>query len=145
MNLRVSVERKPAIRTANTPLVAAAVTATLTAMAVSADAQLSFTDPGFENGGSTIQVDDANYNEYGKGNNPVSTYPAGQWNQWLLNDGDKGGILEDKDTHQGFTTVPAGVTGEQFLTYGRGGGAGSIFQYIHDGGTAKGEFTFSVD
>ncbi len=86
----------------STPLVAAAITTALIVMATPAAAQLSFADPGFENGGSTTQVDDANYNAYGKGNDPVSDYPAGIWNQWLLNDGDKGGILEDKDTHQDF-------------------------------------------
>ena len=123
---------------------AALCLSTLALSAHPASAALVFTDPSFENGGSTTQVDDTNYNEYGKGNNPVSTYPAGIWNQWLINDGDKGGLLEDKDGHQGFTTVPAGVSGEQFFTYGRGS-AGSIFQYVNDGAATTGQVTFSID
>ncbi|MGB1129121.1 MAG: hypothetical protein ACPG4K_03645, partial [Haloferula sp.] len=107
--------------------------------------QLAFNDPSFENGGSTAQVDGVNYVQHGKGNDPVSSYTAGAWNQWVINDGDKGGVLEDKDSYQGFTAAPAGVSGEQFHTYGRGGSAGPLFQYIHDGATTTGEITFSID
>lgn len=109
-------------------------------------AALVFTDSGFENGGSTIQIDGANYNEYGKGNDPAADYPQGIWNQWLINEGDKGGVLEDKDDHQGFATIaPSNVSGEQFITYGRGGSAGAIFQYVNDGSSTTGQVTISID
>jgi hypothetical protein len=54
------------------------------------------------------------------------------------------GILENKSA---YTTEPAGVTGDQFYTFKsyRGPNQRSMFQYINDGQSTKGEITASID
>lgn len=52
------------------------------------------------------------YKASGNSNNAVSTLSTDNWHMLFINNGQEGGIPEDKDTCKGFTSAPAGVTGE---------------------------------
>jgi len=120
-----------------------AAMATCAFMANPVGAELIFTEPSFENGGSTTMVKGTRYDEGGSGVT-VDTLDTGTWWMHRVNNGHNGGLLEDKDSYIGFTGIPTGVTGEQFLTVSRSGERAD-FQYIADGGVTTGQVTFSID
>lgn len=120
--------------------------AALAFLAPAANAAVAFTDPSFENGGSATMVDDTNYNTAGNANNALNTVATGIWHTNVINNGQEGHLLEDKDSYKGFTSAPAGVTGEQFITGSRGpNNTRGLLQYINDGGSTTGTLTLSID
>jgi len=62
-----------------------------------------------------------------------------------INAGQEGFTLEDKDSYKGYTSVPAGVSGEQFITGSRGNNYRGLFQYVQDNKATTGEITATVD
>jgi len=124
-------------------LVLAIAAAAVFALATSANAAPVFVEPSFENGG--LPNMGANYVQSGNGNNAVSTLSAAKWHVNRVDHGQEGFILEDKDSYKGYTSVPAGVSGEQFITGSRGNNFRGLFQYVHDNKATTGKITATID
>lgn len=101
-----------------------------------------FADPSFENGGSATMTGSSNYNEAGNATVALSGFATSVWQIKTINAGQEGQLLEDKDSYKGFTSAPAGVTGEQFITGSRGiNNTRGFLQYINDGASTTGTLT----
>ena len=128
-----------------------------------ADAAIVFTDSGFENGGSVNQDTSASY-VIGAANvtsspNPtaLSALSEGVWIVRGTNDGSNtttssggawarnGQLVRSNQYRSSQTTVPAGVTGNQFYTLSRAQNQMRGFmQYVDTGGTS-GDVTINLD
>jgi len=124
-------------------LILAIAAGALFVLATSANAAPVFVDSSFENGGSPTMG--ANYVGSGHGNNAVSTLAADKWHMRTINNGQEGFLLEDKDSYKGYTSVPAGVSGEQFITGSRGRNFRGLFQYVQDNKATTGKITATID
>ncbi len=124
-------------------VVLAIAAVTMLALAASANAAPVFVDPSFENGGSLTMG--ANYAQSGAGNNAASTLSTDVWHVRTVNHGQEGFLLEDKNAYKGFTSVPAGVSGEQFITGSRGNNFRGLFQYLQDNKATTGEIVATID
>lgn len=123
-----------------------ALTGAVGAMVIAAPspgAQLPFVEPSFENGGSPTMG--ADYVASGHGNNAASTLATDKWHMRSKDNGQEGFILEDKDSYKGFTSAPAGASGEQFITGSRGNNFRGLFQYIQDNKATTGKITATID
>jgi hypothetical protein len=118
-----------------------------------ANAQLVFADPSFENGGSLDMAANGNYDAGGGLNSvwaPLSGLNSGgQWTSRVLNDGTatyrNGGLEVSNSYENGQTTVPAGVTGSQWYMASRADNQSrALMQYVNTGGTS-GDVTISID
>ena len=136
------------------PLISLASAGFLLALSVNTtSAAIVFNDPSFENGGSLDMAANGNYDAGGGINTSWTALSAlnggGQWTSRILNDGTltyrNGGLEVSNNYKSGQTTVPAGVTGNQWYRASRADNQSrALMQYVDTGGTS-GDVTISID
>ncbi len=118
--------------------------------ASSANAAIVFNDPSFENAGAAtaLTMDSTNWRTDFGGNNTDAALSGATVGLWHTLSGNfmNNGQLQDKDSYvTSNTTNPANVNGEQFLSYARVNQNRSAMQFINDGKSSIGTYTFSID